>query len=111
MVIERAGLVALAVVAALVAVCGGIWGYGESRFGAGVRAEAARQAAHIAELNEMIGKINDAATEAYARDVPERVRVVTEVTHDVVVVAPEITRQCDVRAGVRERLNRVGGAP
>lgn len=109
MVIERAGLLALAVMAAIGALGGGVWWYGESRFVAGARAEAERQAAHIRELNDMILTLNDAATDAYAEASAARSRLVAEAKSMVGSVPRAVSAQCDLPDSARLSLSKIGG--
>lgn len=111
MVIERAGLIVLCVLVALGGIGGGVWWYGEVRYGAGVRDEARRQADAVAELNRQIIAINDAATEAYARAGQDRVRVVADALKDVPSVPRDVSQCCDLPEAVRGRLSRIGGSP
>lgn len=111
MVIERLGLTALAVLAALGTLAGAVWWYGETRHAAGVRDEAARQAQAIAELNRQIMAINDAATDAYTAAGKARTKIVNEAVTDVVVVDRLVSKACDLPGATRARLNTIGGAP
>lgn len=109
-VIERIGLWLAGAAVLVAAVSFGLWRFGEVRFADGVAHEARRQNAVIAELNRQIMSITDVATEAFSKASEERIRIVTEVAHDVVTVDRDVSARCDLPETARLRLSRIGGA-